>query len=427
MEKGNNRLTHLFLVAVLSVASFVGLLGVPIKAEARIMNIEKEGSLTIHKFLNPNVLEGDFQGDGTSGTGLPGTSDPNTQNGGMKPLPGAEFSVYGRLTTAEVESLMIDGSQDGSTKPEDGGYDANDPKPLDIFKVGKFIEGKTAKFKGLTEANGQVKFDKIPINTFDLADNMYLVVETKTPNSDKDGNPIVQQPSRPVIVNVPVTNPEKDAPGKEVNNYIYDVNLFMKNYHQTEPNIGKEVDKPTHTVGEEVKYTLKISPLAFNMNEYQELEVKDELAEELNFYQLGHTDGPKGTESVFFFRGTGTGDKVVMEPGVHYNVDTPAKTGGGTITWTFTPAGIALLTGIKEGDGSRIELYFSGLTNEKLGQDGALYNDAQLDFVNKWGYGTKPPTPEVPEDPKIPTAPKPSESVNTVLGQRYFEKTRQIK
>ena len=418
MEKGKNRFIHLFLVTVLSIASLVGLLGIPIQTEAKILNVEKEGSLTIHKFLNPNVLEGEFQGDGTDKTKLPGDINVNTDNGALKPLPGAEFSVYGRLTRAEVASLVVDGSQEGD-------YDAANPKPLDINKVANFIEGKepmNPPSNRKTDKDGKLTISNIPINTYDLSDNLYLVVETKTPNSGPDGEPIVQQPSRPVVVNIPSVNPDKDTADKEVNHYIYDVNLFMKNYHQTEPNIGKTVDKPTHSVGEEVKYTLNISPLAFDMAEYQKLEVKDELAKELDFYRLGHTDGPSIPESVVFFRGEGTGNKLVLKPSQDYKVVTPEVGETGTITWTFTPEGIKKLDGIQEGDGSRIELYFSALTNDLLGQDGALYNDAELDFVNKWGYGTKPPTPENPDDPKIEIAPKPSPSVNTVLGQRYFEK-----
>ena len=420
------------------------------QVDARNMNVEKQGSLTIHKYLNPDIKplenggEG-FQGNGTTENGInasgpnngpiPGTEDPNTGNGSMEPLPGAEFSVYGRLTTAEVESLMVAGSQ---TPPK---YDPADPKPLDTLKVKEFIKNREADFVGITDSKGETKWSNIPINTVDLADNIYLVVETKTPTSGPDGNPIVQQPSMPVIVNVPSTNPEIDTNGKEVDNYNYNVNLYMKNYNQTEPGIEKEIDKPTHSVGEEVKFRLNIRPLAFDMDQYKELIVTDVLAPELNFLSLGHTGGAaylpldQGNkietnkpeidpeDSVVFFRGSDERQKIVLTPNVDYQVSHPTVNTNGTIVWEFTEAGIKKLSGITAGDGSRIEIYFTAVTNEKAMVNQAVPNDAKLDFVNKWGYGTKPqpPTPGNP-DPKEPTSPKPTEVVNTIWGERWFEK-----
>ncbi|AQP54382.1 hypothetical protein CBF34_01865 [Vagococcus penaei] len=447
MKKKKQQISSILSIFILLSVILTGIIGLSQEVDARIMNVEKKGQLTIHKYLNPDIIPienggNGFQGNGTTANGpgsqgpIPGDADANSGNGSMQPLPGAEFSVYGRLTTEEVNQLMIAGSQTTPT------YNPEDPKPLDTLKVKDFIDGRKADFVGITNEQGQVTWSNIAINTVDLADNLYLVVETKTPTSGPDGQPVVQQPSMPVIVNVPSTNPDVDTAGKEVNNYNYDVNLYMKNYNQTEPGIEKEIDKPTHSVGEEVKYKLTVSPLAFDMNEYKQLIVTDELAPELNFLTLGHTGGAaylpmdqgdtissnkpsiKAEESVVFFRGSDESQKIVLTQGTDYSVSHPDKNTNGTLRWTFTEAGLKKLTGIQAGDGSRIELYFTAITNEKASVNQAVPNDAKLDFQNKWGYGTiKDPTPTPGNpDPKYPTAPKPTEVVNTLWGERWFEK-----
>lgn len=401
-----NRAKQVWMSVLMLIAILGSSLG-GVTAFARVMNVEKSGSLTIHKYLNPDITPienggGGFEGDGTSGTKLPnGTT--NTGNGETVPLPGTEFSVFGRLTEKELGQLLDSGTS----------YDPIDPKPLDTLKVKQFMDGKTADYKGVTNEQGQVTFGDLPINTVDLADNLYLVVETKTPTSGADGKPIVQQGSMPVLVNVPSTNPATDS-SKEVNNYSYDVNLFMKNYNQLEPEIGKTIDKTTHSIGEEVKYTLTISPLSFDMNEYQELEVTDVLDEALNFEALG---------VVTFHLGNAKDATITMQPGTDFIVTTPNKGENGTIKWIFTQTGIQKLSGIQAGDGSNLQLRFTALTNEKAKPNQAIPNDSTLDFINKWGYGTKPqpPLPGNP-DPKEPTSPKPSEVVNTIFGERYFEK-----
>lgn len=403
----NNTIKRFFVTLALMLpiiaTSFSG-----VTAFARVMNVEKSGSLTIHKYLNPDVKPiesggSGFEGDGTTNTTLPdGTT--NTGNGATVPLPGTEFSVFGRLTAAELQELLDSGTA----------YDPIDPKPLDTLKVKTFIEGRKPTYQGVTNDKGQVTFDNIPINTVDLADNLYLVVETKAPISGPDGRPIVQQGSMPVLVNVPSTNPVSDSSSKEVNNYNYDVNLFMKNYNQLEPEIEKKIDKTTHSIGEEVKYTLTISPLAFDMNEYKELEVTDVLDESLNFDLLG---------TVTFHQANAKDATVTLQPGLDFDATIPNKGTNGTIKWVFTQTGIQKLTGINAGDGSNIQLRFTALTNEKAKPNQVIPNDSTLDFVNKWGYGTKPqpPLPGNP-DPKEPTSPKPSEVVNTIFGERYFEK-----
>lgn len=395
-------------------------------AEARVMNIEKEGSLTIHKYLNPDVTSienggSGFQGDGSlSNSLMPEGILEFGSNGETSPLPGVEFSVYGRLSDKDLEQILGKNSD----------YDFNNPTPLDQVKVNKFIKGREPDFQGITDEEGIVTFENIPIHTVDLTNNHYLVVESKTPGLSESGQPIVQLPSRPVLINIPVTNPKVDTKDEEVNHYLFDVQLYMKNYQQDEPGLEKTIDKPSHSKGEEVKYALTIQPLPFDINEYQELEVKDELDKSLNFLKLGHDGGSTTTagenileepvlpeDSVQFYNGT-TQETIVLLPDQDYTVTTPLTGQNGTIQWVFTEMGIQKLTGIQENDGSFIRLFFTALTNEKVQGNQIVPNDSTLEFVNKWGYGTKPKDPET----DIPVSPKPSEAVNTIFGDASFVK-----
>lgn len=377
----------------------------PIQVEARVMNIEKEGSLIIHKFLNPTVNPVGFGGSGFLGDG-------SLENGlqGGDPLPGVEFSVFGKLTETERKSLLQE-----STVEVDEEIDVKN-QMLDAKKVAEFIKTKEPVFVGVTNEEGIVTWENIPINTVDLSDNTYLIVETKTPGVDSTGQAIVQEPSLPVLVNIPSNNPKEDQEGSEVNNYLYDVNIFMKNYQQEEPGIEKSIDKDTHGKGEEVKYTITITPLSVGMDEYQELEVTDELGEKVNFSHLGHNPEISEKESVQFYNGT-TKKTIILVPEEDYTVSTPSPKETGVIKWVFTPQGIKKLSGVEAGDGSYIKLYFSAFMGRDVMANEVIPNNATLDFVNKWGYGTKPGTG------KPPVSSKPSNTVNTILGDPWFEKS----
>lgn len=114
------------LIVIAMICSMLVLLCIPMNVQARVMNVQKTGSLTIHKKINPqeqpSYLGYDgFQGDGTSETGLTGG----------KPLPDVEFSVYGKLTEKDLEAL---GTKVGETADV-----------LSSELVASFIKGKQAE------------------------------------------------------------------------------------------------------------------------------------------------------------------------------------------------------------------------------------------------------------------------------------------
>lgn len=360
------------------------------------MNVKDQGSLTIHKYLNPDVKATYYGGAGFQGDGT-----VDKQPGG-KPLPGVEFSVYGPLSAEDLKRLnyVVDDSD----------------QRLDQIEVNQFIKEHKPVFQGITDSDGIVTWKNIPIDTQELNKNLYLVVETKAPDVDSQGHMVSQTVSAPVIVNIPSENPEKDSSNKAVDQYIYDVHLFMKNYSENEPGLGKTIDKPTNGTGEDIAYTLKVEPLSVHMDEYQELEVTDKLDPKVHFSYLGHAPKISSEDSVQFYNGS-TKETKILVANVDYKVTTPDKGQTGTLIWTFTPEGIKKLTGIQENDGSYIAIYYTvGLTDDVLSNQ-VIPNDAKLDFVNQWGYGTKP------KDGFPPVPPKPGNTVNTVLWDQWFEKS----
>ncbi|MDA9472576.1 putative surface protein [Enterococcus sp. 5H] len=381
------------------------------------MNIENTGSLTIHKLLNPNYREpgtvGDddeFQGDGTA-TG-------NNANGGAaiggQPLAGVGFTVVGRLTDAQVNAL--EDSNGHITQAEAEDFIANLPVGLE-------------KHEGTTKADGTVTFPNLPVDTTELDNNRWLVVETSKPDT-------VDKAAAPVIVNVPTGTPETS-----LKNYNYDVNLYVKNYASGEPEIEKEIDKPTHSTGDRVQYTLKITDLPDDLASFNRLEVYDPLDERLSL--LGDTPHAESLGTVTLKSKDGTVKKefnsyITDDPSITAE-NTPAgndvliRTGKTSeagkdqyIYWAFTAEGIAKLTDLEQGD--YIELPFEVMVNEKANSNVAIPNDGELGFENKPGNnGTKPVDPEKPytpgpEDPVYGPG-KPTEVVNTIFGKKDFVKT----
>lgn len=389
---------------------------------ARNLNIENKGSLTIHKYLNPNIIPIDQGGDGYQGDGLFQSEDNQIPLGMTQPLSGVEFSVYGRLSKQDIHFLL--GTNDDTELSKN--QEITDI-PLDLSHVDQYIKDHDPLFKGVTNDDGEVIFENIPIQSDDLSDNLYLVVETKLPGLSSLGESIVQLKSAPVLVNVPVSNPKQDSVEEEVDQYIYNVHLYMKNYAQKEPGIEKDIDKPSHGAGEAIKYALTITPLDKDISEFKELEVTDALDASLNFLQLGHTGGTSPIdsdtdiakpvapqESVQFYNGT-KDETVILVPDVDYNVTTPESGKNGVLRWEFTDQGLQKLTGIEEGDNSFIRLFFMAETNNNVILNQVIPNNAQVDFVNKWGYGSNGDI----------NPPKPSNVVNTIFGDPKFIKSDQ--
>ncbi|MFW7419351.1 SpaH/EbpB family LPXTG-anchored major pilin [Vagococcus fluvialis] len=351
------------------------------------INVEKKGSITIHKSLNSS-------GDSDNSDFV----DNDEQKESISnPVEGAHFSIYGKLTQEELKHLTT-GQMFGKDL-----YQAN------TNKVNDFIKGREPAFSGVTNEDGAVMWQGISIDTENLANNLYLIVESEGPvNSSSDI-------SIPLIVNVPITNPIE---GRNELKYIYDVDIFMKPTSSIEPKLTKTIDKSSHSSGELIRYQLQVDNLGSQMSQMKELQVVDQLDQGLNFVQLGFPGSGVGAEkmngpvepgkSVIFHNGTSKKDTILSE-NVDYTVQSPTGAGG-EVRWLITNKGLEKMAGVEAGDASYLSFTFSAKFNENANSQKLISNKAKLTYQDKNGKVVE----------------KPSEVVNTINDEAKFEKRDEL-
>lgn len=203
-----------FLTGLLSAALALSLCAMPAMAEegggttttptANPVWTQDTGSITIHKY--------EWNGDaGKTGTGEPGDSLPTNEKGETPtPLAGATFTVY-QVKNEEDLKKYYDGkdvawptSWEDYAEPDTttGGYKLRSDVTATV------VDSKT------TDASGVVKFEKLSLG-------LYLVLETKTPDS-------VKAACVPFFVSVPMTKVSTDTNGA-LTDWLYDVHVFPKN------------------------------------------------------------------------------------------------------------------------------------------------------------------------------------------------------
>lgn len=181
-----------------SIPSSLGL-GGQIAYAQQNYNYQETGTIHIHKVTNTN-------GDGNPVADINNQGKEITLPAGVEPLEGVEFS-YTKVTKDEAKSL---GWTDSDTAK---GQHIDDAKARTILsKKYSSVE------KGKTDAQGNIDIP-IQVNTDDLTDNLYLIVETGTVKG-------VVEDAYPMIVNVPELN------GSDAQYFNYDVHVYPKNYFQ---------------------------------------------------------------------------------------------------------------------------------------------------------------------------------------------------
>ncbi|SER86462.1 SpaH/EbpB family LPXTG-anchored major pilin [Corynebacterium cystitidis] len=275
------------IAAALGMAVSLGAVGVTADAtptygdDSPVVNPTKQGSLTIHKYGDPNS-----------------TSDPTGLDGqsvdGGKVLDGVGFTIY-KINGIDVTTNEGLAAAAG-IKPEN--YIKNGA--ADLSKVTKIGEERK------TETNGQTTFPGLALGA-------YLVVET----SPKEG----YTPAAPFIAFVPMTE-GNDNKGQGVK-WFYDVHAYPKNYSETKPT--KEVADKDKNVSEKVTYT--VTGTVRNLVDNEKLKafrITDTIDKALEIGKI--TVAIKGGQS--------------LELGTDYTQDGT----GQNIDVNFTPAGLAKLT-----------------------------------------------------------------------------------
>ncbi|MCH0365892.1 hypothetical protein KEK91_12240, partial [Enterococcus faecium] len=189
-----------------SISSSLGLGGQVAYAQQNY-NYQGTGTIHIHKVTNTN-------GDGNPVSDIDNKGKEIALPNGVKPLEGVEFS-YVKLTKDEAKSL---GWTDSDTTK---GQHIDDAKARLLLNK-KYSEVSRMK----TDSQGNIDIP-IQVNTDDLTDNLYLIVETGTVKG-------VVEEAYPMIVNVPELN------GSDDQYFNYDVHVYPKNYFQLN---SAELDK----------------------------------------------------------------------------------------------------------------------------------------------------------------------------------------
>ena len=170
--------------------------GTPPTTTASTIDMNKEGSITIHKYLQKNA-----DVDASGGTG------EDNQNGNVptdaEPAEGVGFTVYRVMDATDLVTYYNGGPE--NKKVTIDSYVENNQLKKGIVPKETYSEQKTDG-KGLTE------FKKLPVG-------LYVVIETSKPAS-------VTQAVAPFLVSIPMTRRGETNNGGE---WLYDVVVYPKN------------------------------------------------------------------------------------------------------------------------------------------------------------------------------------------------------
>lgn len=205
------------LTGVLSAVMALSVCAMPamadeVKTSTSTINTETKGSITIYKYAQTDAEE----------TETPPDSTGEVTNGKIygTALPNAVFTLYRVKNTKDLMEYYA-GIQDGTIKEAkvEDYFTKETPLTeanlLDAYKsdVQKNTTTAVGKIDSLTTDNdGSAYFGDLPVG-------LYLLIETKTPES-------VTVPAKPFLVSVPMTR--VGTTGKDTQ-WLYDVTVYPKN------------------------------------------------------------------------------------------------------------------------------------------------------------------------------------------------------
>lgn len=237
MTHTNPRRAGWRVAAAATVGALVVALGFATSASAAVTipDPAAEGSLTIHKLVNPTAA-------GSPANGLEQTLDATYGTG----LNGVEFQIQ-EITTVDLQTTA--GWQAAADY-------AQDPSTIDAADLGAPVTGTTATVAG---EDGVLVFDPLTVGA-------YLVTENLTAAQIEDGI----TGADPFVVTIPMTHPV------DLDEWVYDVHVYPKNL-STEP-VKTVNDGPgtTYEVGDQIEWTISAAVPAQDTTFYA---FKDELSE----------------------------------------------------------------------------------------------------------------------------------------------------
>lgn len=229
-----------FLTGVLSAVMALSVCALPAaaaegedttpKTSTSTINTEQKGSITIHKYL----VENDVNGSSNYGEKL--TKEPTAEA-----AKDVGFSIY-QVMTADELVAYYNGKE--SAEPKASDYNIIAADKTKVTKDSKDYPRSGDEQK--TDANGVTTFDQLEVG-------LYLVVETTKPAT-------VTKAVDPFLVSVPMTKVGTNGTD-DPTQWLYDIHVYPKNSTQTGTIYlnkkglvgGTEVSKPTDLNGVQFK------------------------------------------------------------------------------------------------------------------------------------------------------------------------------
>lgn len=207
----------------------------------------KTGTITIHKYLmEDSSTASSNYGEKLTEDDLPKDTKGNTLT---KPAEGVGFTLY---KVMDMQALIdyYDGKYDNpvtvGTYLSDGKIDMS--KVVDESGSKAIINDDTNGKQVLTDANGEVTFDEVPLG-------LYVAIETKKPAE-------VTSAVAPFLISVPMTKVGKSGNGAATE-WLYDIHVYPKNQTTTGKITLKKkgviggADKSNATLLDGVKFKLE--------------------------------------------------------------------------------------------------------------------------------------------------------------------------
>lgn len=328
------------IYAVFALTMVVGLFSANTQANDSLP--ANTGSLTIHKYLMDDL---GLAGAAGVGNELTAAELPTS----AVPVEGVAFDVYKIDTTA---SVPMGGSVKYTIDSAKTTLTVTDGATVTTYPITSVGQKKT-------DASGVAKWDS-------LAKGYYFAVENLADSTPKQGGNDIKIASAvaPFVVSVPMTNPTG-------NGWITDVHAYPKNQPLT---IEKTVNKPTITVGEGVRYTIKPT-VPYDIKTTKSYVITDVLDEALTFDDSSvqvrklNADGSVNTSAAGLI------------PASNYVVAESTVGTSNKVTWTFTDAGRVALDGE-----SKIAIIFDAKVNEKIlnKPTNVVENKATVELTNEF-------------------------------------------
>jgi len=337
------------------VALVVMLVPVSALADNPPVAAPQTGNLVIHKYAMPDVSKA---GEPNNGKEL------TTEPAGATALNGITFDVYAVVITV-------------GNYPADGPWTLTDNEdPTKGFTDSKGIHfdveaTKRASIETGTDGGAYTtaKNDQTGIAEVDgLAAGIYLVVEEK---SD-----LVDSPSAPFVVAVPMANPDYDAANPSSAAWLDTVHAYPKNEQLS---IDKTPSQSAVEVGEPFSWDV-VTALPSDLKDAKSFALSDVLDSALDFVSV--TDDAMAAVTV---AGLKAATPITLQQGVDYMVSpTTATVGPVTVTITFNLSNPDTIAKLATARYARFTINTTANKGILAKAHQSIENHATIDFVNSF-------------------------------------------